>query len=109
MSIGSWSNFYSYTIQNVDNHVQTEAGNYRLCTKSNDKYYLFYAGKSDTDLNRRLKEHLSSNENNTCIKNKLKNNTCYFQFVYVTTKKERDQIESNDIEKYNPPCNKQQP
>lgn len=79
-----------------------------MCIKSGDKYYCFYVGQS-TDLNRRLKEHISSSESNNCIKNKLKNNTCYFQFVYVSTQKERDQIESDDIKKFTPTCNTQKP
>lgn len=109
MSVGQWSSFYLYTSSNVDIYVGEKAGNYRLCTKSGNDYYAFYAGKSDTDLKRRLKEHLSVYETNTCIKNKLKNNTCYFQYVYVSTQIERDQIESDDIRKYTPVCNTQQP
>ena len=107
MSIGDWSNYYKYTSSNVDTYVSAKAGNYRLSTLgSDDKYTVFYAGQSD-DLNRRLKEHLASSESNNCIKTKLKNNTCYFRYVYVTTKAERDDIESKDIAKFDPPCNKQ--
>jgi excinuclease UvrABC nuclease subunit len=107
MSQGNWSRFYPYTTQCIDKYVKIQPGNYRLCRSSDVGYYVFYVGKSDTDLNRRLKEHLSQSETNDCIKNKLQKHTCYFQFIYVTTLKERDEIESNDIKKYNPPCNKQ--
>lgn len=108
MTIGTWSGFIPYSETNVDRNVDCRPGNYRLVSKETDnKYYAFYVGKSDTDLNRRLKEHLSPNEPNTCIKNKLNTKSCYFQYVYVTTQKERDDIERDDIAKYNPACNSQ--
>ncbi|NSW84046.1 MAG: GIY-YIG nuclease family protein [Syntrophothermus sp.] len=107
MTVGNWSNYYTYTSSNVDTYVESKAGNYRLATLGNDnKYHVFYVGQSE-NINRRLKEHLSPSEPNQCIKNKLKNNTCYFRFIYASTQKERDDIESNDINTFDPPCNKQ--
>jgi len=85
------------------------AGNYRLWIINNNNYYCFYVGKSDTNLNRRLKEHLSPFETNICIKNMLENTICYFQYAYVSTQIERDLIESNDIRVCHPICNTQRP
>lgn len=110
MSIGTWSDFYTYNDNNIDLYVMSKPGNYQLYTKNPFlSFTLFYAGKSDGDLHRRLKEHLSSYETNNCIKKMLKNNVCYFRFIYVSTQKEREKIESDDIRNNKPPCNIQQP
>ncbi len=107
MSIGTWSELLNYNIDSVNQNVQDKPGIYRLSYKGSDgKFYVFYVGKSDVSLKERLKDHLSSSEPNTCIKNKLKNE-CRYRFVYVTTQKERDQLEIDQIEEYEPKCNTQ--
>lgn len=106
MSIGEWSNLITYTSDNVDNNVADKPGIYRLSSKKDDKFIIFYVGKSDNSLKNRLKDHLSSSETNTCIKSEVKKDCC-FRFVYVTTQKERDDLEIAQIKEKKPKCNKQ--
>jgi len=105
MAVGQWLSYHVYIADNVDNYVAHKPGNYCLLTDEG----IFCVGKSDTDLNRRLKEHLSPYETNDCIKYKIKYKICFFQFIYASMQEERDQIESYEIRRYNPVCNIQQP
>jgi len=99
-----WSSRHSYTEANVRKYAPTSGGVYRLINKSGDKYYVFYVGQSN-DLERRLLEHLSSNEPDACIKRNLRDYDCYFRFIEVSSASERDRIEKEQIKKYSPSCN----
>ena len=102
--MAEWSNRYAYTEANVGKYAPTSGGVYRLIYKSGDDYYVFYVGQSD-DLERRLLEHLSSNEPDACIKRHLRDYSCFFRFLDVSSASEKDRIEKEQIKKYNPPCN----
>ena len=99
-----WSNRYSYTNNNINLLASTRGGVYRLIYKNGEEYYVFYVGQSD-DLQRRLGEHLSYSEPNECIKRYLHNFNCFFRFIEVSLQFERDRIEAEEIEEYNPSCN----
>jgi len=103
--MAEWTTFFEYTEANVKKFTPTGAGVYRLCYKKDDKYYVFYIGQSDS-LERRLLEHLSSNEENICIKKYLRENICYMQWVTIPTQGERDRIEEEQASQYTPVCNK---
>jgi len=102
--MAEWSTFFDYTEASVKKLAPTGAGVYRLCYKKDDKYYVFYIGQSD-NLERRLLEHLSSNEQNVCIKKYLRENICYMQWIAVSTQAERDKAEEEQIFQYAPACN----
>ena len=104
--MAEWSNRYSYTEKNVKAHAPNKAGVYRLIYQKGDKYHPFYVGQSD-DLKRRLLEHLSASEQNACIKRHLREYSCFFRFLEVSTQSERDRIEKEEIAKFDPPCNKE--
>ena len=71
-----------------------------------EDYYVFYVGQSD-DLKKRLAEHLSTSEPNSCIEKYIKDYSCYFRFIELSTQRERDAVEQEEIAKYNPVCNRQ--
>jgi len=103
--MNNWSNRYSYTEENVQKHAPLTAGVYRLIYKSDDDYYVFYVGQSN-NLNRRLLEHLSSSETDSCIKRHLRDYNCFFRFIEISSQDERNRVEREQIEKYNPNCNR---
>lgn len=102
--MSEWTGRYRYTQENVNAYASLKPGVYRLIYHSGDKYYVFYVGQSD-NLQQRLTEHLNSSEPDTCIKKNIQNYACYFRYLEVGTKAERDKIEAEQIKKYSPSCN----
>ena len=47
---------YALTSANVDKYVSAQIGTYVLGHESNGSFYLDYVGRSDTDVNNRLKD-----------------------------------------------------
>lgn len=103
--MGNWSNLYSYTEQNVKKYAPPIGGVYRLSCKKNGKYYVFYVGQSN-NLERRLLEHLSPSETDSCIKRHLRDYDCFFRFIEISSLDERNRVERDQIDKYDPPCNR---
>lgn len=54
-------------------------------------------------------EHLSTNEENTCIKEKVRKEKCYFKYAYVSKQGDRDCAERFLYDHYTPQCNKVKP
>lgn len=85
-------------------------GVYRLSYKAADGFnYVFYIGRSDESVKKRLLQHLSDTEENMCIKISVKNLECYFKFAPVSDKSEREEAEKALYQKYRPKCNTQEP
>jgi len=103
--MNSWSNRYSYTEENVQKYAPLTAGVYRLIYKSDNDYYVFYVGQSN-NLQRRLLEHLSPSEPDSCIKRHLRDYNCFFRFIEISSQDERNRVEREQIEKYKPNCNR---
>ena len=61
-----------------------------------------YVGRSDNDLNSRLKEHLPGNEVDKCIKDKSSDK---FYFQNTNTPKSAYELECKWYHRYNPSCN----
>ena len=80
---------YHFNEDQVKGVVPEKEGIYQL---SNHTEGVFYVGQSD-NLQRRLLEHLSDKEENTCIKKKL-NYEVYVRFALLEDKKERLRAES---------------
>lgn len=106
----TWSSFHSsYTESEVKKYVTTEAGIYLLWVQlKSGKWRCFYVGKAE-NLETRLLEHLSDNEENECIKNKVSRYVCGFEYVQVSRQNDRDGIEKYLYDYYLPECNKQDP
>lgn len=104
--MADWSSRYEYTEANVKAYAPTSGGVYRLIYHSGGKFIIFYVGQTD-NLERRLLEHLSPSESNACIRRHLRDYTCYFRFLDVSTEADRLRIEQEQIKEYNPDCNSQ--
>ncbi len=62
-------------VTNINRYVRMgRIGNYALGYKEDDIFYVCYVGRSDTDLNVRLKEHIDENSDYE-----------YFKFKYAET------------------------
>lgn len=104
-----WSNLINLDEGNIDKGVDNKAGIYRLSVKFKDgKYNIFYVGSAN-DLNRRLKEHLSDNEENRCIRDNVKNYIMAFRFAYIPEKNIREGAERFMYDHYKPSCNEIEP
>src|SRR3989338_5554792 len=57
-----------------------------------NKLTRIYVGKAE-DLKSRYLDHLSSNEENSCIKNNLNNNDCYFRYTLLSREEDRQYLE----------------
>ena len=84
-------------------------GVYRLSYKAEDgNYYVFYVGKAE-DINVRLSQHLSPNEDNVCIKNYISTKSCFFRYAKITESYIRDAAEKQMYKQYEPTCNDKEP
>ena len=99
-----WSDLFLYTISNVNVHTPISAGVYRLSCQRDDKRPVFYVGQAET-LDKRLRDHLSDEEPNVCIKRNLRDHTCYFRFAELAKQAERDYAERALYDHYKPECN----
>jgi len=109
----TWSERTSYLDANIKN-LKNEGAVYKLIRKKDDgNFGVFYVGMT-TEIKRRLEEHSSDDEDNNCVKNKLKNSSCYFRYAYIKDQKSRECAEAFLYEEYGikgngPPCNKKKP
>ena len=108
----TWSSRITNNEGNVEYNVPLSGGIYRLSSAQEGGDGVFYVGQSDK-LQRRLLEHLSNEEKNDCIKNRLKD-TAYFKFALLDDENDRLCAESYMYQEYDvdgngPPCNKKEP
>lgn len=104
-----WSKVIILNDDNVEEHASSEAGIYRLSVKQTDgSYKVFYVGQAE-DIKRRLKEHLSENQENECIKNHIEKHNVAFRFAEVAEQRVRDGAERYMYDYYKPECNEVQP
>lgn len=108
----TWSSRITYNEGNVKYNVPSKGGIYRLMRAQKDGYGIFYVGESD-NLQRRLLEHLSDEEDNDCIKKRLKD-IAYFRFALLDDENNRLCAESYLYREYGvngngPTCNKKEP
>lgn len=94
---------YKITAFQIDSNVLAEAGTYVLVNVNNNAIYV---GRSDTNLNNRLKDHLPQNEDNICIK---RCEVDAFYFEIMQSLKEAYNLECEWYHKYNPTCNNAHP
>ncbi len=104
--MSEWSIRYEYTDSSIRDNAPSSSGAYRLMYHLGENYHVFYVGQSD-DVKKRLAEHLSESEINICIKKYIKEYSCYFRFIELSTQMEKDAVEQEEITRYNPACNRQ--
>lgn len=90
---------YSLTGGQIDTNVLVQAGAYILVNANNNAIYV---GRADSDLNNRLKDHLSQNETNTCIK---RSGVTAFYFEHTQSLKDAYVLECDWYHRYGPTCN----
>jgi excinuclease UvrABC nuclease subunit len=101
-----FSELYPYDDGTVRRVAPNAPGVYRMTYLANDnKQYVFYVGQAE-DLESRLLEHLQVSEPNGCIREMVRSVQCRFQFVIVRSKFDRDKLETDEIARWNPKCNK---
>lgn len=104
-----WSTFHNLNEENIKKYVTTDSGIYLLWVKlKNNKWRCYYVGKAE-NLERRLLEHLSYNENNKCIKNNIQNHTSGYEYAKISKQSDRDGIEKFLYDYYKPECNEIDP
>jgi len=91
---------------NIDKYVSSKPGAYLLTHTNGDKNTVIYVGRSDGDLNSRLKDHLPENETNNCIKGKKVDK---FYFQHTDTAEAAYELECQWYHQYNPTCNDMHP
>jgi excinuclease UvrABC nuclease subunit len=107
----SWSSFHStYDERTVKRYVPTEAGIYLLWVKLKEgkKWRCFYVGQA-RNLEARLLQHLSSKEDNDCLRKKVSDRVCGFKYAKVGRQADRDGIEKYLYDHYKPQCNEVDP
>lgn len=106
----NWSTFHTpYKEFQVNKYVPREAGIYLLWVKlKNTRWSCFYVGQA-RNLETRLLEHLSSEEENECIEENVSKYICGFEYAKISKESDRDGIEKYLYDCYSPECNKVDP
>ena len=101
----TWSKLLPLNKEIISN-IPPKAGVYRLSYKSAEgPIYVFYIGRANASLKDTILSHLSSSENNICIKTYITNLECYFKYAEVSTEAERLDCEKSLYVHYSPKCN----
>lgn len=104
-----WHGLYDYNESMVKKLVMAKSGNYMISVGLKEGgYRSIYVGKA-VNLEVRLLEHLSSNETNECLSNRVGEKALYFRYCYVDSEEDRNNVEYTLYKKYSPSCNKQEP
>lgn len=105
----SWSSFQRLTEENIEKFVPKDSGVYLLWVKlKNDKWRCYYVGQAG-DLERRLLDHLSTDEPNACIKTNVHDYISGYEYANVSRQADRDGIEKFLYDYYKPECNEADP
>jgi excinuclease UvrABC nuclease subunit len=109
MSISTWSRCYRpYNETEVKKIAPTSTGVYALWVKYKEKGWVcFYVGKAN-NIESRLLDHLSNDEDNECIKEDVKYR-CAFCWIEITTADERSGAEKYLYDTIKPECNQNDP
>lgn len=100
-----WHGLYDYNSNNVENIVSNSSGNYMISVGLKEGGYRpIYVGKA-RELQTRLLDHLSSDETNKCLKERVGNKALYFRFCHASLEDDRQNIEHTLYKRYTPTCN----
>ncbi len=105
----TWTKLENLSETAIEGLPDNLPGVYRLSYKAEDgNYYVFYIGKAEK-IKDRLLQHLSSTEENICIKNYLSTKECFFRYAKVTEAYIREAAEKQMYKQYEPICNTKEP
>ena len=97
---------HPFTETGIDDHTRATPGAYILTRYQDDEYIAKYAGRSDDDVNGRLKEHLPDREKDACIR---KEKPTHSYVTHTSTAQAAYEQECRDYHEYSPTCNKVHP
>ena len=84
---------------NIDRYIKSGSkGNYALGYKEGNAFYVCYVGRSDVDLNARLKDHIDENSDYV-----------YFKFKYAATVEDAYKMECRNFHDFPNKNNKSHP
>lgn len=100
-----WHGLFDYYEETVKKVVSDTGGNYMISVGlKKGGYRPVYVGRTK-HLETRLLKHLSNDEENKCIKNRVSDKALYFRYCYVNNQEDRKNIEYTLYNKYTPECN----
>ncbi|MBJ2332861.1 hypothetical protein [Dickeya solani] len=91
-------NYYDFTSDEIDRVVPNTAGNYALGYISGNQFIVRYVGRSDSDVNQRLKSHIGKHP--LCT---------HFKFSTASSPKAAFEKECQNWHDFNPPENQIHP
>ncbi|EKD44440.1 MAG: hypothetical protein ACD_71C00130G0002 [uncultured bacterium (gcode 4)] len=94
-----WTDLISLYWINITTKVPEEAWIYAILYKDNESQHIFYVWQTD-NLKKQLLEHISSNEPNECLNQKIRYYRCYFKYTKISLQKERDDCKALLLRKY---------
>lgn len=107
-----WSGRLTLNEATIERDISDTSGVYRLVTrtKASSKYKVRYVGKAEK-LKERLLQHLSPNEENLCIREKVSGGIkLWFRFAYCESKEDRENAEHTMYHHFGKPqCNQIEP
>lgn len=102
-----YSSYVAYTASNVSSKVPKKAGVYKISRKNPNKaskVIPIYIGQSN-DLRRRLTDHLSENEPNGSLKEKVSAEPLWISWAEISRIGDRTTEETDRVEHFHPECN----
>lgn len=104
-----WYGLFVYNEGNVKKFVIDKGGNYMISVSLTEGGYKpIYVGKA-VKLETRLLQHLSSDEENECLRSRVSEKVLYFRYCYIDSEEDRKNIEHTLWKKHSPKCNEQEP
>ena len=101
-----WSAFRNLDYTSIKAYVPVSAGIYLFYVKLKDETWrCYYVGQAD-NLEQRLLDHISSNEQNECIKNHVSNHVNGYRCAKIGRQGDRDGVERFLYDHFKPECNK---
>jgi len=105
-----WSNLIPLGEDTIQQMADNIPGIYRLSYLSQNSsgetsYYVFYVGKSENSIKKRLQDHINNINSNGCIKNHISANKCYFRYARIDKGDIRSSAELQAYKHYTPSCN----
>lgn len=105
----TWTKLVLFNKESIESLPNDLPGVYRLSYEADDgDRYVFYVGQSE-NIRDRLLEHLSSDEENVCIKNYLSTKKCFFRYAEISEASIRNATERQTYKHYEPACNDKEP
>jgi hypothetical protein len=104
-----WQRYLPYTLANVQRFAPVKAGVYKIAVHlTTGRKRVIYVGQA-TDLDARLKDHLSEWETNSSLYSIVRQYQCSFALALVPLQADRDAAERALYLHFRPSCNEQEP